>query len=233
MRDAERTLVDALSLRAVELPAHLAVAEGEWQGEPVRAVTRAYRGKAVAYARFTVVEGAGLSIGNVVCLPADDSALPILGADLVWIGTRPDVAMIAADLSPSLAPGAGRAEQLDAIRTALADALNGTESLNSGGPLPAWCESLFSPYALYVRVGSSQIDRGMEVFGLYVSGLTRLAGLPSQPGICVEQESVRASRARYCEGHRVDDKGLMLLARLFGPDWAHEFVNEVLFPGFA
>ena len=79
----------ALNLRPLALPARLAQAEGEWQGEPVRAITRAYRGDEAVYARFTVVEGAGLSIGNVVCLPADDCALPILGADLVWIGTTP------------------------------------------------------------------------------------------------------------------------------------------------
>lgn len=223
----------ALNLRPLALAAHLARAEGEWQGEPVRAITRAYRGDDFVYVRFTVVEGAGLSIGNVVCLPADDCALPILGADLVWIGTRPGTAMIAADLSPTLPAGRGREGQLEQLCAALGDVRKRTKALAPGGPLPAWCASLFSPCALYVRMGSNEVERGIEAFGMYVSALTRLASIRASTEMAVAAEDVRAGRARYCEGHRVDDKGLMLLARLFGHDWAREFVSEVLFPDFA
>lgn len=232
VREAEQELVGALGLEPLALPAGLAHAEGTWQGEPVRAMTRGYRSDRAVYARFTVVEGAGLSIGNVVCLPADDSALPILGADLVWIGTRPDVAMIAADLSPSLLAGRRRERQLERVRAELSEAQKRTKALTRGGPLPAWCESLFSPHALYVRMGSNEIERGIEGFGMYVSALSRLASIGADAESTVATEDVRAGRARYCEGHRVDDKGLMLLARLFGHDWAREFVHEVLFPDF-
>lgn len=214
------------------MAADLAQAEGEWQGGPVRAMTRAYRGERAVYARFTVVEAPSLSIGNVVCLPADDSALPIFGADLVWVGTRPETAMIAADLSPSLPVGRGREPQLEGIRKALVGVQKCTEPLIRGGPLPAWCDSLFSPYALYVRMGSNGIERGIEGFGAYVSALTGLVSGTGMADIAVATEDVRAGRARYCEGHRVDDKGLMLLGRLFGGDWAREFVHEVLFPDF-
>ena len=41
---------------------------------------------------------------------------------------------------------------------------------------------------------------------------------------------LRDLQSRYCAAHRKDDRGLMLLHKLFEPTLAERFLREVLFP---
>jgi hypothetical protein len=41
---------------------------------------------------------------------------------------------------------------------------------------------------------------------------------------------VQRAQDGYAAAHREDDKGLGLLARMFGERWAERYLREVLFP---
>lgn len=242
-RRIERRLVAALALRPAALPPALARAEGTWKGAPVRIETRAYTGPGVRWARAAVMDGgppdAPLAIGNLLVLPAVDRPLPVFGADLVALGTRGGAAMVAADCSPMLGGDGGgdddggddearalRARQLAAMAAAVAP----YAALPPGGELPAWCARWFSPHALYVRPGPAELARALEGAGAVAAAFVTLAGetapAPHRAG------RVAAAQAAYARAHREDDRGLGLLARMFGEAWAARYLDEVLFPAW-
>lgn len=221
---AERRLVDTLDLAPVELPAELANAAGEWKAAPAAIVTRAYAGRVVRYARFAMVEGTGVAIANVLALPAAEQPLPILGADLVAIGARGGSVLLAADLSPTVPEAAGGASL-----AGLAARRAARPALPAAGELPAWCADWFSPHALFTRVPGERLDEALAALCDFVDEFVRLA-LSSQSRVALA--SVAASmQSGYQSAHRTDDKGLGMLGRMFGAEWAKRYVAEVLFPG--
>ncbi|NUS97896.1 MAG: hypothetical protein HOQ11_10870, partial [Gemmatimonadaceae bacterium] len=131
------TLRDVLALAEIELPRDLARAEGVWKGTAATIETRAWRGDRIAYCRVARVEGSGLAIGNLLCVPdprlrADGAPLPILGVDMVAIGERE--AIVVADLSPL---GSGNAAAAARMSAAL-DADPRVAGLPPIADLPAW-----------------------------------------------------------------------------------------------
>lgn len=204
--------------------------DGEWQGESVVGEARAYRGPGVGLARFATVEGDGLSIGNLLVIPDATSTAPIFGADLVWIGTRPQMAMIACDLSPTLDDWGGRAAQ----NASVAALLPSTATVPSGGALPAWCESVFSPSPLYTRFGAEDAERASVLFGGYLEAFVALARSSATVRAQEPKRMAPTSTSRgifnYCLRHREEDRGLLLLERLFGTMRAKRYLDEVLFP---
>jgi hypothetical protein len=220
--DAERFLVDRLSLRRVDLPCELGTARGQWKSDAVTIRTRAYDGGVVRYSRFVTVEGAGLLIGNLLTLAHPNYSLPILGADIVAIGGRPT--MVAVDLSPAFPVGPART----AMDAAVGAALGPRPQLPTGGELPEWCAALFSPHALYTRVHAVDSEKAAAAFRDYpqafVSLVRQAEPRPDLAG------TVRNGQGAYAAAHRLDDKGLGLLGRMLGKDWAERYLNEVLFP---
>ena len=224
MHEAERTLAEGLGLERVLLDADLAHAAGTWKGAPVTIETRAWRGGAVRWARVATVSGGGLEIGNVMALPQLDLTLPILGADLVSLGARGAGVMIAADLSPVLPAGDARERQLRAFATRLSP----YHDLTPGGELPAWCARWFSPHALYVRPTAEELPRAAEAFRETVCEFVALsAAATAEPG---SRAAVAEAQRGYAAAHREDDRGLGLLGRMFGEQWADRYLREVLFP---
>jgi phycocyanobilin:ferredoxin oxidoreductase len=220
LRDAEGRIVQTLGLTPLQLAPHLACATGNWRGAPVRIESRAYRSERIRYARFATVSGQNLDIGNALCLPALDVGLPIFGADLVAI--RQDAAMIAADLSPTSRSGSAYA----ALLTTLTKLHEKHSHLPSGGDLPAWCTDWFSPYPLYTRFPPAVADRAMAAFDAWVSTYVTIA---TADDLHPPANAVDVQRG-YLRAHREDDKGLGMLGKMFGVDWADEYLDTVLFP---
>jgi phycocyanobilin:ferredoxin oxidoreductase len=219
---SETLLVDALQLQLLPLPPDLVRAAGTWKGSAVTIETHAYAGEIVRYARFTRLVGGTLAIGNVLCLSDATYPLPIFGADLVGLGG--EMGMVAADLSPTLPPGPARDEQLRDLAARRA----ATPPLPNGGALPAWCADWFSPHALYTRVTRAQAAEAARVYGAFPAAFVALArGATPHPD---QAATVAAAQAGYAAAHRTDDKGLGLLAKMFGAAWAERYVAEVLFP---
>lgn len=220
--EVEAWIVQALTLAPIDLPPDLAAATGSWKGAPVTIATRAYRGGPIRYARFVQLVGADLEIGNLLCLPEPSYPLPIFGADLV--GLPRATAMLAADLSPTLPPGPERARQLEPFaRLRAAHPL-----LPPGGPLPSWCLAWFSPHALYTRVTPDELPAAEAAFWDLPRCFVEAARHASlRPDLAAE---IARYQDGYAAAHRTDDKGLGLLARMFGDPWADRYLAEVLFP---
>ncbi len=221
--EVEAWLIAELGLEPVVVPEDLAAATGTWKGSPVRIATRAYRGGPVRYARFVRLMGTDLEIGNVLCLPDPVYPLPILGADLV--GLRQTAGMLAADLSPTLPPGVDRDYQL----APLARRRSAHPDLPPGGALPAWCAAWFSPHALYTRVAPEQLPAAVAAFWHFPRAFVELARQTRPRPELVGEVAGRLDG--YAAAHRTDDKGLGLLGKMFGDEWAGRYLEQVLFPG--
>ena len=209
LRRVEEEMLRLLDVRPVALSAEFASVRGSWKGSPVELKARAYAGGALRYGRCIEVSGGGLSIGNALLLPRSDVPLPIFGLDVVAPGHGG--AMVAADLSPVV--------DFPPIELPSHD-------LPSGGPLPGWCQRWFSPQALYTRL---PLDRLREAERPVLARLRALAALQVPPDPTRSAEIAAAQRA-YCAAHLEDDKGLGMLARMFGGPWAQRFLREVMFP---
>lgn len=226
-RSCEGRLVDALALERLPLAPDLARMEGEWQGAQIVAEARAYRGDGVAFARFATVEGDGLSIGNLLVLPAPTSSAPIFGGDLVWIGTRPQLGMIACDLSPTVDDCGARAAQ-DAI---VRGAVPSVAGVPPGGALPAWCDAIFSSSPLYTRFGEEDAGGATRAFEGYLEAFVQVTERSrGEASASVAPAAVGRGIDFYCLRHREDDRGLLLLERLFGKGRARRYLDEALFP---
>ena len=201
----EREIVDALDLRP--LPLDLRSARGSWKGEPVELSARAFEGQRVRFCRFVELSGGGLEIGNALCLPRLELPLPIFGLDVVAPGNGN--VMVAADLSPiKSGPVATFAPQ----------------TLPPGGPLPQWCGRVFSAHPLYTRLPVARLAEAEEPI---LARVRALAAMHAGPG---DAAQIAAGQRAYCAAHLEDDKGLGMLQRMFGEDWAAKFLREVMFP---
>ena len=204
LREVEREMARALDLQPMPLPPELACARGCWKGGPVELEARACRGGVIRYARCIELWGGELSIANVLVLPRVDLSLPVFGLDVVATG-RGSV-MVAADLSP-VAGGA------------LPDLP--PHGFPSGGELPEWCRRWFSPQAVYTRMPLARLSETREAV---LDRVRALASIRPEPAQAAE------GQRGYCRAHLEDDKGLGMLARMFGEAWAARFVREVMFP---
>lgn len=218
----EAEAVQRLHLTPLPLPPDLARATGVWKDAPVTLETRAYHGPAIRYARCALVRSADLEIGNLLALPDTNYPFPILGADFVAFGR--DRAMFAIDLSPVLPPGAARDSQLAGLRRRR----EAHPPFPPGGDLPAWCAAWFSPHALYTRPRLDDLPAVRAAVFDFLSAFADLlrAALPDPESA----SAIRAAQAGYAAAHREDDKGLRLLAKMFGEDWAARYLAHVLFP---
>jgi hypothetical protein len=219
---SESELTSKLALERVALPAGLEGAQGTLRGNPATIEARAYRGPKIAYARFVALKGDGLEIANLLCLGTAAHRVPIFGADLVAVTARR--AMLAADLTPSTRDAAFWGELL----SPLAERRSRAEPLPDGGELPGYCASFFSKLYLYVRVEPEQRAAALASFDDYSTVYADLVG-SSQPSP-EHAEQVSSLQRDYAVSHRSDDRGLELLSKAFGADFAQAFVQQVLFP---
>ncbi|MBK7865058.1 MAG: hypothetical protein IPJ65_41955 [Archangiaceae bacterium] len=199
-----------LELDTLEVEPRFAQAEGVFRGKPARMATVAVRGGPVGFARFVVLEGDGLQIGNVLALPAAHFALPIFGADLVALGGG-DTVVAAADLSP-VAHGS--------VPVVLEQ-----PALPPGGDLPPWASRWFSPQALFTRTGAHDFQGVKDAVSGYARAWLRLAA-SAEAGVRDYSPEHRA----YCRDHREGDRTLGMLGKIFGADFARDYVRQVFFP---
>lgn len=221
-RSVECKLVQQLNLSPVPIDSWLSSAIGTFREAPVVIETSAYRSDRIRLARFSVVYGETLQIGNILCIPDPNYAVPILGADLVSV--RSDSMMIAADLSPVSSEPSIHKDQMEELARASARC----EPVPSGGTLPDWAQQLFSPHALYTRIAPSQTEiayEALEVFPCTFVRLVKMAHPAPQTA-----PAIAAAQSHYADVHRADDKGLRLLAAMFGMVWAERYLEKVLFP---
>lgn len=223
------TLRRALALEDVALAPALAGAGGSWKGAPATIGTRASRGNRIAYCRVAEVRGAGLAIGNLLCVPeprfrVGPASLPILGVDLVAIGDRD--AIVVADLSPM---GEERAPADEWMAAAL-DSEPRVATLAPIADLPSWAHESFSRRALAARVPLAQQAVAADAVRRVVDAFVALVHDARVDGSTAATCAARHEQRRYMARHRDEDGGLALLARIFGNEWARGYIRDVLFP---
>lgn len=223
----EEILCRELDLEPVALAPDLARAEGSLRGNPVVIQTKTYVGPHIRFARFATITGEknlGFCIGNALCLSRPERPLPIFGADLVALSE--DAAMIAADLSPVVPPGSERDAQLKP----LAEVRARHPAFPSGGELPSFCVPWFSPFALFTRVDSSARAAAFAAYADFPRAFVAIARRAEGEPSAMSPSEVSAAQASYLAAHRDDDKGLRMLARLFGTSFSARYISGVLFP---
>lgn len=225
VEETEALLRGGLGLGSLPIAPDLARAEGSFRGGPVVIETRAYSSAFVGYARFVTIAGPGLEIGNVLVLGRPPSQLPIFGADLVSISA--DAVMIAADLSPVLPDSSPLLAPLASRRARHVE-------LPPGGDLPAWCSAWFSPFALFTRAPSAVYPAARAAYLDFATALLEIEALSHSAGAAAlppaDAAAVAKAQAGYLADHRTQDKGLRMLANLFGAPWASRYIDAVLFP---
>lgn len=221
VRAIESRLVRQLELAAHPLEPELARLDGSFRGQPATLVARAYTGRGVRYARFVELESPGLEIGNVLLFPEAALPLPVLGVDLVEVGR--DTAVVVADLSPMSDDASVRERQLAVLATH-----RGEAPPLASAELPGWAAEWFSSGALSARVSAAQAPAALAEVQAFVSAFIELSqGTAPAP----EAAAHAASRQQaYSAAHREQDRGLLLLRRIFEPATADRFLRRVLFP---
>jgi hypothetical protein len=230
-RNIEQRLVVALGLRPLALPAELGRLDGAFREKAVRLEARAYSGAAITYARVVDLAGDELEIGNILLFARPELGLPVLGVDLVGLGR--ETAIVVADLSPVTPDEAERREQLGVLQRHRTH----EPRLFAGADLPAWAHEWFSSEALCGRIGSERAADARDAVGEFASAFVELvqrSTLPEGERRAAESperaRAVSERHARYNATHRQEDRGLLLLRRMFQPEVADRLLREVLFP---
>jgi len=222
LRALEEQLRGELQLSARTLPRELERLSGTFREKPATLTARAYSGPSCRYARFVELESEELEIANLVILPEADTSLPILGVDLVGVGR--DTAVAVADLSPVTPDTSVRHAQLECLERHHTSRLPPETRLE----LPGWALEWFSRGALSARIGLALAETTRRAVGEFADAFVELArGAGASPN---DVESVASRHAAYCRSHRDQDRGLLLLRRIFEPLVADRFLREVLFP---
>ncbi len=219
--DCRALLAAHPALRPLQLSPSLGRRHGTFRDAPVGLVAEAWTGGGVAYARVVTIEGPGLSITNVLGLPAarDDGRPPtILGIDLVSVAGAPIV--VVADLSPTQP-----ASRETPVAAAQAAVLRARGPFPPGGALPGWCGRWFSPHHLFTRVAAGAAEPALAAAADFARIWLEDTARPGDAA-----SHLPRATAAYCADHRNQDPGLRLLDRMFDPAWAETFRTTVLFP---
>ena len=223
VRDIESRLVEALGLGPHTIPADLGRIDGVFRDKPAALEARAYGGGSARYARFVELSSGDLEIGNILIVPRPELPLPVLGVDLVSLGR--ETAVVVADLSPVTLDGERRELERAVLERHRASSPSLSEQQSE---LPGWASTWFSSGALCARVPVERAREAATAVGDFVTAFLELEReCPSDPG---GGERVSARQHEYCAAHRAEDRGLLLLRRIFQPQRADRFLREVLFP---
>jgi len=244
-RQVEDLAMRSLELSPLPLAPELASLDGQFRGHPAQLSARAYAGPRHAYARFVDLVGDGLEIANILIVARPELPLPVLGIDLVGLGK--DKAVVVADLSPMTDDPVRRQRERTAVERNATTKLPVEQLVE----VPAWAKPWFSESAICVRVTPSecvaacqavakmadtfmQLSRA-EPFPEPVTATTSGASAREPQGLALQhgpelRGNVSQRQQAYFAAHRTDDRGLLLLRRIFEPAVAERFLREVLFP---
>jgi len=218
-----------LGLTPADLPAHLAQASGA--GRPTLCAERWQIGQAecLCELRLVTIQGQASEIHNAWVFPVQPAALPVFASEILVFGHRPRLAFIdvpAPGLCPALLPQL--AHRLAAISERYQD-------LRPGEPPPDWATNASTGHWLYARSTSQEmLPRLLQAYQEYLTAWIDFAtsGGEADPGPTVESESTPDSVDRYTQykqHHAAHTPGRTFLAKLYGPDWAEQFMDQFLY----
>ncbi|NJK37862.1 MAG: phycocyanobilin:ferredoxin oxidoreductase [Oscillatoriales cyanobacterium RM2_1_1] len=212
---------DCLTLDPYELPGDLGYVEGRLEGEKLTIENRCYQTPQFRKLHLELAKvGESLDILHCVMFPRVNYALPTFGTDLV--GGRAQISAAIADLSPTLPEGV----LPQSYRSQLASLP--LENFTQPRDIPAWGD-IFSEFCLFVRpVNLAEETRFLEIVESYlrVHCQYALAQTPVSPD---QQLQILAAQRYYSTQQKRNDKTRRVLEKAFGPEWAENYLNTVLF----
>ena len=164
--------------------------------------------------------GKSLQILHCVFFPDPCYELPIFGADLVVNSNNISAAIV--DLSPV---GKHLPDSLISQIGSLQ-----VPKFNEPGKLPEW-GFIFSPYVCFVRpVDFLEEKLFLKLIDQYLSLLLSLLVRVREDDINSLDTIDRINyQKRYCSNQKLNKKTRGILTKFFGPSWADEYINKILF----
>jgi len=189
----------------------------------------AYQSKAFRKLHLeTAIGGNGLQVVHCVMYPRAETSLPICAMDAVGWGDN--VTLCIADVCPST-------EDLTvpAIFNQRIPKMQSDMQLEGHRAIPEWGQQIFSKHCLCMRPSSPE---EVAIFVEYALGIAQLtvdfgeqqieAGVGSESTLVAER--LRCYR-RFCDQQCKNDKTTRILQATFGPDFAQQYLEHVLFDG--
>tara|TARA_B100000700_G_scaffold294820_1_gene357148 strand:- start:671 stop:1396 length:726 start_codon:yes stop_codon:yes gene_type:complete len=164
--------------------------------------------------------GKSFQILHCVLFPDPCYELPIFGVDLVISSNNISAAIV--DLSPVW-------EHMPHLLTSQMELLN-VPKFREPRVLPDWGH-IFSPYVCFIRpVNSFEEKSFLTLVDQYLSVLLSLVVIVRTD----ENNSLHTiSRSKYqkcyCSNQKRNDKTRVILSKFFGPAWADEYIDKILF----
>ena len=210
-----------LNLEPYDLPEELGYVEGKLEGEKLRIENRCYQTREFRKMHLELAKvGSNLDILHCVMFPRPEYPLPMFGCDIV--AGKAGVSAAIADLSPTSPEktlSASYQERLKALDP---------HKFSQYRELPPWAD-IFSEYCLFVRPQDEQEEAD------FLSYAKQMLAIHCQQGVAAEaispqqQKLYLAGQEYYCNKQQKNDKTRRVLEKAFGPEWADNYMNLVLF----
>ncbi len=164
--------------------------------------------------------GKSLEILHCVFFPDPRYELPIFGTDLVFNSNNISASIV--DLSP-----VGK-DMSDSLATQMRSLK--IPKFKEPGKLPEW-GSIFSPYVCFVRpIDNLEEKSFLKLIDSYLSVLLSiLLNKVADEVDSLDTMNRLNHQKRYCLNQKQNDKTRGVLTKFFGPAWADEYIDKILF----
>ncbi len=212
---------DLTSLDLYPLPEGLGYVEGRLEGDRLVIENACYQTPQFRKMHLELARvGEVLDILHCVVFPHPEYDLPVFGCDLV--GGRGQIGAAIVDLSP-VGP--------DGLPPAYCQQLGDLPALSWRQPrdLPEW-GSIFSEFCTFVRPDGeieeaqflARVRSFLQIHCQHARGLSPTDDPDRRAGNL-------AGQRHYCQQQQRNDKTRRVLEKAFGPDWAENYMQRVLF----
>lgn len=208
----------SLSPEHYNLPEEFGYIEGKLEGERLLIENFCFQNPQFRKMHLELAKvGTGLDILHCVMFPNVQYNLPMFGCDIVT--GKGGVSAAIVDLSP-----------INGLPAAYTEKLSSLKNIEFSQPrdLPEW-GNIFSPYCLFVRPSNSQEE---QLFLERVTDYLKIHCAQSQqsePTNLSQSELNKIAQEYYCSRQKENDKTRRILEKAFGTDWAHKYMDMVLF----
>ena len=210
-----------LDLSNYSLPEGLGYVEGKLEGERLRIENRCYQTPQFRKMHLELAKvGSNLDILHCVMFPHPNYPLPVFGCDIV--AGKNGVSAAIADLSPT-SPEKTLSSSYISYLSKLPQA-----EFSEVRELPSWAD-IFSDFCLFVRPHNIEEE---QHFLDIASGYLRIHCQEANKATVLSPQQQKLYLARqqyYCIKQRQNDKTRRVLEKAFGPQWADNYMDSVLF----
>jgi phycoerythrobilin:ferredoxin oxidoreductase len=167
------------------------------------------------------LHGPRSEILNLMIYPNQAETVPIFAVEYIVFVTKPFVAVV--DLQPAAGVDSPLTSAVvSALKTPWTEL---SAKLSSGGDLPDWAHSHFTPTAIYTRPqAAEEMITLEEAFSTYL-GIWLRDFFPNEQATPVGQNDVAA----YQHHHVENTPGRTYLSKTFGAEWTENYLRNFMY----